>query len=72
MIDATNPLADDPPTNGVLRFFTNFDESLMEHLQREFEQVCFVKPSIPSVMPAAVVSGPRRCPRDRQSDPWRL
>jgi 8-hydroxy-5-deazaflavin:NADPH oxidoreductase len=43
VIDATNPIAHDPPTNGVLRFFTNLEESLMERLQREFERVRFVK-----------------------------
>ena len=43
VIDATNPIANDPPTNGVLRFFTTLDESLMERLQREFERVHFVK-----------------------------
>jgi len=43
VIDATNPLADAPPVNGVLRFFTSLDDSLMERLQREFPQVRFVK-----------------------------
>jgi len=43
VIDATNPIADAPPVNGVLRFFTNFDESLMERLQREFPAARFVK-----------------------------
>ena len=43
IIDATNPIADDPPVNGVLKFFTNFDESLMEQLQREFPTAHFVK-----------------------------
>jgi predicted dinucleotide-binding enzyme len=43
VIDATNPIADKPPVNGVLRFFTNLDESLMERLQREFEKARFVK-----------------------------
>ena len=43
LIDATNPIADAPPVNGVLRFFTNLDESLMERLQREFTDVRFVK-----------------------------
>ena len=43
VIDATNPIADVPPANGVLKFFTNLDESLMERLQREFAGVCFVK-----------------------------
>jgi 8-hydroxy-5-deazaflavin:NADPH oxidoreductase len=43
IIDATNPIADLPPVNGVLRFFTNLDESLMERLQREFQTAHFVK-----------------------------
>src|SRR5579863_4275114 len=36
VIDACNPIAEAPPTNGVLKFFTTLDESLMERLQREF------------------------------------
>lgn len=43
VIDATNPIADVPPVNGVLHFFTSLDESLMEQLQREFGGVRFVK-----------------------------
>jgi predicted dinucleotide-binding enzyme len=43
VIDATNPISDEPPVNGVLRFFTNLDESLMERLQHEFEKARFVK-----------------------------
>jgi predicted dinucleotide-binding enzyme len=43
LIDATNPIADAPPSNGVLKFFTSLDESLMERLQREFDKVRFVK-----------------------------
>jgi 8-hydroxy-5-deazaflavin:NADPH oxidoreductase len=43
VIDATNPISNAPPVNGVLKFFTNFDESLMERLQREFADVRFVK-----------------------------
>src|SRR5215472_771919 len=43
VIDATNPIADAPPVNGVLKFFTNLDESLMERLQREFASARFVK-----------------------------
>ena len=43
IIDATNPIADAPPTNGVLKFFTTLDESLMERLQREFVSARFVK-----------------------------
>ena len=43
VIDAANPIADAPPVNGVLKFFTNLDESLLERLQREFAAVRFVK-----------------------------
>jgi hypothetical protein len=43
MIDATNPIADAPPVNGVFRFFTSLDDSLMERLQKEFPQIRFVK-----------------------------
>ncbi|HLJ92807.1 MAG TPA: NAD(P)-binding domain-containing protein [Gemmataceae bacterium] len=43
VMDATNPIADAPPVNGVLKFFTNLDESLMERLQREFPEARFVK-----------------------------
>ena len=43
VIDAANPIADAPPENGVLRFFTTLDESLMERLQREFPDIHFVK-----------------------------
>jgi predicted dinucleotide-binding enzyme len=43
VIDATNPIADAPPVNGVLKFFTTLDESLMERLQQEFPAARFVK-----------------------------
>lgn len=43
VIDATNPIADAAPVNGVLRFYTTLDESQMERLQREFQNVRFVK-----------------------------
>lgn len=43
VMDATNPIADAPPVNGVLKFFTTLDDSLMERLQREFPGVRFVK-----------------------------
>ena len=43
VIDATNPLAEAPPVSGVLRFFTNLDESLMESLQSRFPDARFVK-----------------------------
>ncbi len=37
IIDATNPIAEAPPENGVIRFFTSLDKSLMETLQIEFQ-----------------------------------
>lgn len=43
VIDVTNPIADAPPVNGVLKFYTNLDESQMERLQREFGSARFVK-----------------------------
>jgi len=43
VIDATNPIEDAPPVNGVLRLYTRLDESLMEQLQSEFGSANFVK-----------------------------
>lgn len=43
VIDATNPIADKPPTNSVINFFVSGNDSLMEQLQREFPSVRFVK-----------------------------
>jgi len=43
VIDATNPIADAPPDNGVLKFFTTFDEALMEKLQKQVPAARFVK-----------------------------
>ncbi|HEV3027634.1 MAG TPA: NAD(P)-binding domain-containing protein [Planctomycetota bacterium] len=43
VIDATNPIAEAPPTNGVLKFFTTLDESLMERLQKLAPKARFVK-----------------------------
>ena len=43
VIDATNPIADSPPQNGVLKYFTTTDESLMEMLQKSYPAIRFVK-----------------------------
>jgi 8-hydroxy-5-deazaflavin:NADPH oxidoreductase len=43
VIDATNPIAEAPPTHGVLKFFTNLDESLMEQLQKACPEAHLVK-----------------------------
>jgi predicted dinucleotide-binding enzyme len=43
VIDTTNPIADAPPVNGVLRFYTSLDDSQLERLQREYQAIRFVK-----------------------------
>lgn len=43
IIDTTNPIADEPPENGVIKFFTNLDTSLMEQLQDGYPDANFVK-----------------------------
>jgi predicted dinucleotide-binding enzyme len=43
ILDTTNPIADAPPVNGVLRFFTDINESLMERLQSKVPEAHFVK-----------------------------
>ncbi|HNK86223.1 MAG TPA: hypothetical protein PKL41_13540, partial [Flavobacteriales bacterium] len=43
IIDATNPLADAPPENGVLKYFTSLENSLMEQLQAAQPGARFVK-----------------------------
>jgi 8-hydroxy-5-deazaflavin:NADPH oxidoreductase len=43
IIDTTNPIADAPPENGVLTFFTELNLSLLERLQKEFPEIHFVK-----------------------------
>jgi predicted dinucleotide-binding enzyme len=43
VMDATNPIADAPPQHGVLRFFTDLNESLMERLQKKVPAAHFVK-----------------------------
>src|SRR5574341_1354757 len=43
VVDTTNPIAAAPPVNGVLKFFTSLDASLMERLQQAYPGVRFVK-----------------------------
>ncbi len=43
VIDTCNPIADLPPEDGIIRFFTDLNESLMERLQKRFPDVHFVK-----------------------------
>ncbi|MGZ3778873.1 MAG: NADPH-dependent F420 reductase, partial [Mucilaginibacter sp.] len=41
--DTTNPIEPAPPVNGVLKFFTSINQSLMEALQKAFPNANFVK-----------------------------
>ncbi|EKO15209.1 NADPH-dependent F420 reductase [Leptospira kirschneri] len=43
IIDTTNPISEMPPQNGVLNFFTSYNESLMEKLQKQVPNANFVK-----------------------------
>jgi len=43
VLDTTNPIAEKPPTNGVLAYFTTHDESLLERLQKQAPKARFVK-----------------------------
>lgn len=43
VIDVNNPIADAPPVNGVLQYFTNQNDSLMEQLQKAAPSANFVK-----------------------------
>lgn len=69
IIDATNPIADAPPVNGVLQFSTSLSESLMEKLQQSFPEANFVKafnsvgshlmvnPNFPGIKPSMFICG---------------
>ena len=43
VIDTTNPIAASPPVNGVLKFFTDLDSSLMEQIQAKIPKAKVVK-----------------------------
>jgi len=69
VIDTTNPIADVPPVNGVLHYFTALDDSLMERLQKNSPSANFVKafscvgnhfmvnPSLPDGKPTMFICG---------------
>ena len=69
VIDATNPIAEQPPVNGVLQFFTGPNDSLMERLQKKAPEARFVKafscvgnpfmvnPSFPGGKPTMFICG---------------
>ncbi|HMQ90091.1 MAG TPA: NAD(P)-binding domain-containing protein [Flavilitoribacter sp.] len=43
ILDATNPIKEAPPVNGVLQYFTDLNHSLMETLQAGYPDASFVK-----------------------------
>jgi 8-hydroxy-5-deazaflavin:NADPH oxidoreductase len=43
VIDTTNPISDEAPVDGVIRYFTGPNESLMEQLQSAYPEIAFVK-----------------------------
>ena len=43
VIDTTNPIADAPPVDGVIQYFTGPNGSLLEQLQKTFPSIRFVK-----------------------------
>ena len=77
VIDTTNPIADAPPQDGVLRFFTTLDESLMERLQRAAPEARFVKsfscvgnalmvdPELPGGRPTMFICGNHQGAKDQ-------
>ena len=69
VLDATNPIAEAPPVNGVLQFFTGPNESLLEQLQARAPRARFVKafssvgsalmvnPALPGGRPSMFICG---------------
>ena len=69
VLDATNPIADKPPQDGMLTFFTSLTDSLMErlvaaapkaHFVKAFSSVGnanFVNPSFGGVLPTMFICG---------------
>lgn len=43
VIDATNPISSEAPVNGVLKYFTTMEESLMEQIQQQIPEAKLVK-----------------------------
>jgi predicted dinucleotide-binding enzyme len=69
VIDTTNPIAQVPPDNGVIKYFTDLNQSLMERLQHIAPAANFVKsfssvgnaymvnPELPGGKPTMFVAG---------------
>jgi predicted dinucleotide-binding enzyme len=69
VIDTTNPIAAEPPVNGVLKFFTDYNQSLAEKIQsfipdaklvKAFNSVgnaFMYKPKFPGGVPSMFIAG---------------
>ena len=69
LIDVNNPIAAGAPVNGVLPYFTDFTESLMEKIQKELPDALvvkafscvgnafFYKPQFPGGIPTMFIAG---------------
>jgi hypothetical protein len=69
IFDATNPISEEGPEDGVLRFFTDINHSLLEQLQASFPDGNFVKcfscvgahymvnPELPGGPPSMFIAG---------------
>lgn len=69
LIDTTNPIAAEPPVNGVLKFFTDYNQSLAEKIQsfipdaklvKAFNSVgnaFMYKPKFPGGVPSMFIAG---------------
>lgn len=80
VLDTTNPIADAPPTDGVLSFFTGPGESLMERLQSSAPEAHFVKafnsvgsglmvnPDLPGGPPTMFIAGDDAGARNTAAD----
>ena len=77
VIDATNPIAPEPPVNGVLKYFTDVNESLMEKIQnllpaaflvKAFNSVgnnLMYKPNLPGGTPTMFICGNTEGPKQQ-------
>jgi predicted dinucleotide-binding enzyme len=80
VIDTTNPIAEKPPTKGVLHYITTLEESMMERLQRRAPQARFVKafscvgnaymvdPKLPGGPPTMFICGDDAAAKERVNE----
>jgi predicted dinucleotide-binding enzyme len=80
VIDATNPTTNQPPTGGVLHFYTSLEDSQLERLQRMVPAARFVKafnsvgaffmykPAFPDGVPTMFICGNETSAKDTVTD----